>query len=160
MTESDNKPELLVPYFVSFEGRMPAQKLAEVVAMLGGMSAEMQVSLRMGTPEVNPVSEEVTNIAVGRNDFFRVAEHNEISKVLAGRTVGILQRLADKNPYWREIILLPQGGYSSKALKEANLRGDLLAINGMGTKGCELVELVIADVEAQNSVTANEQTTL
>ena len=145
MAEIDNNPEL-VPYFVSFEGKMPADKLAEIVALLGEISTEMQVSVCAGTPETT----EIRDVPIGVNDVFRVAEANEISKVLAGRTVSVLKKLPD---WWGERILLPQGGYSSRSLKEAISRGDFEAIVGMGPKSCELVSLVIADLEAQASST-------
>lgn len=143
MAENDNNPEL-VPYFVSFEGKMPEDKLSDIVALLGEISTEMHVSVRAGNPE----AEDTVDVPIGMNDIFRVAEANEISKVLAGRTIGVLKKLAD-NSYWGERILLPHGGYSSRALKEAIARGDLEAVTGMGPKSCELVGLAIADVEAQ-----------
>ncbi|MFO0920406.1 MAG: hypothetical protein U0451_01915 [Candidatus Saccharimonadales bacterium] len=141
MSEIDSNPEL-IPYFVSFEGSMPADKLAEIVALLGEISTEVQVSVRVGNPE----AEELLDVPIGVNDVFRVAEANEISKVLAGRTAAILKKLPD---LYGERFLLPQGGYSSKELKEAISRGDLEAIVGMGPKSCELVSLVIEDLEAQ-----------
>lgn len=139
--EIDNNPEL-VPCFVSFEGKMPADKLAEIVALLGEISTEVQVSISAGNPEVK----DVLDVPVGVNDVFRIAEANKISKVLAGRTVAVLKKLPE---WYGERFVLPQGGYSSKALKEAIFRGDLEAITGMGPKSCELVGLVISELESQ-----------
>lgn len=151
VSEIDNNHEL-VPYSVSFEGKIPIQRLAEIITLLGEISTDVQASVHVGNPE----TEDILDVPVGVNDIFRVAEANEISKILAGRTVGVLKKLADYSG-WGKRTLLPQGGYSSKALKDAISRGDLEAISGMGPKSCELVSLVIADLESQGKST-NEET--
>ncbi len=166
MTECDHNPEQ-VPYFASFEGNISAEKLPELIALLGEISVEMHMTFRVGDiTDEQLIEVETPDMSISIRDFFRVAESNNISKIIAGRTVGIIGRMADigkdKNvptDSWYKSLSRPQGGYSLRGIKEAWIN-ELPSVTGMGPKSLELIELVITDIEASQVSSISEKNEL